>query len=380
MNDNRFDVIVLGVGGMGSATAFELADRGRRVLALEQYPLVHDRGSSHGQTRITRKAYYEHPGYVPLVRRAFERWYDLEQRTGRHLLTDCGCLCIGQPHSKLITGVQRSSQEHGIPIDFLASDDLRRRFPQFRFDDGFVGTLEREAGFLYVEECVRAHIDEARKRGAIVRGEERVIGWESTGESVSVRTTIGTYHAAKLVITAGSWATRFLAEQRVPLSVMRQILFWIGVSDPSAFRRDRFPLFIGESEFGNYYGFPVVDASMGLKVAQHYGAPELRDPDEVDWNVNDDDESVLRRFLREHMPGVDGKRGHASVCMYTLTPDRHFIIDRHPQYGNVAVAAGFSGHGFKFASVVGEILADLVDTGSTRWPIEMFRVGRFGNV
>src|SRR3954453_23856423 len=176
MSQTTYDVIVVGAGGMGSAPAFELARRGRSVLALEQFPPVHDRGSSHGHTRIIRRAYYEHPNYVPLVRRAFERWYDLEQRTGRHLLTECACLGIGPPDGEVVTGVLAAAREHGLAVDRLGPADFRVRFPQFRFDERHVGVLERDAGFLYVEDCVLAHLDAARALGATIQPEEPVTG------------------------------------------------------------------------------------------------------------------------------------------------------------------------------------------------------------
>jgi sarcosine oxidase len=373
---STYDVIVAGVGGMGSAAAFELARRGRRVLALEQLAVGHDRGSSHGLTRIIRKAYYEHPDYVPLVCRAYERWYDLEQRTGRHLLTECPCLSIGPPDSRLITGVQESADQHLLPIEGLSAADLRRRFPAFAFDDGYVGVLERSAGFLYVDDCVQAHAREAVRLGADLREQEPLLSWEAGASGVTVQTPKGRYAAARLVLTAGPWAGRLLRQWGRPLTVMRQVPQWFGTRDDRLFRRDVFPLYIAEVPQGHFYGFPMLDPA-GVKVAQHYGAPELPGPDVIRYEPTAADEESARDFLRRHLPAVDGPRNRASVCVYTLTPDRHFILDLHPEHANVALAAGFSGHGFKFASVVGEILADLAENGRTDLPISMFRVGRF---
>jgi sarcosine oxidase len=376
MGDHTYDVIVVGVGGMGSAAAYELARRGRRVLALEQFAVGHDRGSSHGLTRIIRKAYYEHPDYVPLVCRAYERWYDLEQRTGRHLLTECPCLSIGPPDSRLITGVQESADQHRLPVEDLSAADLRRRFPAFRFDDNYVGVLERSAGFLYVDDCVQAHAREAVRLGTELRENEPALSWEATPSGVSVQTAKGRYAAGRLVLTAGPWAGRLLRQWGRPLTVMRQVPQWFGTSDDRLFCRDIFPLYIAEVPQGHFYGFPLLDPA-GVKVAQHYGAPELPGPDEIRYEPTADDEEAVRGFLRAHLPAADGPRNRASVCVYTLTPDRHFIIDLHPEHANVALAAGFSGHGFKFASVVGEILADLAESGRTELPVGMFRVGRF---
>jgi sarcosine oxidase len=361
---------------MGSATACELARRGRRVLALEQFAVGHDQGSSHGHTRIIRQAYYEHSDYVPLVRRAFERWYDLERRQGVHLLTGCGCLSIGGHDSELIQGVRRSATEHGLPLEELSSADLRRRFPQFQFGDDYAAVLETTAGFLYVDECVRAYARQARALGADIRDNEAVREWSATASAVEVRTDRGRYSAAKLVLTAGPWATRLLAASGVPLTVMRQVPIWFGTRDDADFFRDVFPLYIADTPEGYFYGFPVLDDN-GAKVAQHYGAPELAGPEAIDRTVTERDEQPVRAFLKAHLPAIDGPRRRAAVCIYTLTPDRHFVIDLHPDQPNVAFAAGFSGHGFKFASVVGEILADLADQGHTKLPIAMFRASRF---
>jgi sarcosine oxidase len=366
---------VIGAGGMGSAATFELARRGRSVLALEQFPLVHDRGSSHGHTRIIRRAYYEHSAYVPLVCRAYERWYDLEQRTGRHLLTECDCLCVGPPDGEVVNGVLASAREHDLAVDRLDGAALRTRFPQFRFDEGYVGVLEHQAGFLYVEDCVRAHLDAARSLGATIQADEAVTSWRSDGRSVAVTTSEGEYKATTLILTAGPWARRLLAELGAPLRVMRQTMLWFGTADDAPFRRDRFPIFLAEVPDGPFYGLPVIDGR-GLKVARHYGAPELDSPDEIERAVRPADEPPVRQFLNAHLPAANGPLRYGQTCIYTLTPDRHFLIDLHPQYRNVAVAGGFSGHGFKFASAVGEILADLVEAGQTRHPIGMFSFAR----
>jgi sarcosine oxidase len=377
MSDGSYDVIVVGVGGMGSAALFELARRGRRVLGLEQFAPGHDQGSSHGQTRIIRTAYYEHPAYVPLVRRAFARWYDLEQRQGRHLLTECGLLTVGLPDSGVIRGVRASAAEHRLPVESLTAADLRGRFPQFHFGDEYVGLLEQSAGFLSVEECVLAHVREAQKLGAVVRPGEPVTSWQAGPGGVTVQTPAGRYTAARLVLTAGPWAGRLLAAWGKRLTVMRQVMLWRGTRDDRLFGRNVFPLFVAEIPEGIFYGFPLLDAAEGMKTAEHYGAPELSGPEEVDRTTRPGDEERVRLFHKEHLPGVDGPVRRAAVCLYTLTPDRHFVIDLHPEHPNVALAAGFSGHGFKFAAVVGEILADLAETGRTDLPLEMFRLGRF---
>jgi sarcosine oxidase len=378
MSDGSYDVIVVGLGGMGSATAFELARRGQRVLGLEQFALGHDQGSSHGHTRTIRKAYYEHPDYVPLVCRAYEGWYDLEQRSGRHLLTESGCLSIARPDRPVVAGLLESARQHGLPVEQFSGGELRRRFPAFRFGDDYVGVLDSSAGFLYVDDCVQAHAREADRLGATLRENEPVISWEADRGGVRVRTRTGLYTAARLVLTAGPWAGRLLARWGSPLRVMRQVPLWFEPRDPGLFRRDMFPPYVADTPAGIFYGFPMIDPA-GAKVAQHYGAPELDDPAEVERTVTGRDEEALRGFLREHLPALDGPRRRTSVCLYTLTPDRHFVIDLHPEHANVALAAGFSGHGYKFAPAVGEVLADLAEKGRTDLPIGMFRIGRFAS-
>jgi sarcosine oxidase len=371
-----YDVIVLGLGGMGTAAAYELAHRGRRVLGIEQYELVHARGSSHGETRIIRKAYYEHPHYVPLLRRAYERWYELEQRSGERLLLECGVLSVGPSESEVVAGVLESAAQHALPIEEYGSTELKRRFPQFQVPDDWRGVLERDAGLLLVERCVAAHAEQARQRGAELHEQEEVLSWRADDRHVEVVTKRGRYAAETLVVTAGAWAPRLLADIGVPFSVMRQAPMWFGVSRPDDFRRDQFPCFCAYTPDGFFYGCPMLDG-LGVKVALHYGAEQLRDPSAVDWEVHSADEAPLRRFVQAYLPQVDGEVTRGSICMYTLTPDRHFVIDLHPRHSNVVVAAGFSGHGFKFASVVGDILADLCEYGRTALPIEMFCAARF---
>jgi sarcosine oxidase len=373
-----YDIIVLGLGGMGTAAACELARRGRRVLGIEQFLIGHDRGSSHGETRIIRKAYYEHPDYVPLLRRAYERWYELEQQSGQRLLVECGVLSLGPADSDVVAGVLASAAEHALPVERYGPAELSQRFPQFRIDDAWQGVLERDAGLLFVERCVVAHAEQARRHGAELHEREEVLGWRADERHVEVVTKRALYAAERLVITAGAWATRLLADVGVPFSVMRQVAMWFEVSRPESFRRDRFPCYFADTPAGFFYGFPMLDP-LGMKVARHYGAGELHDPTAVDWQVHPEDETPLRGFLQAYLPDADGGTTRSSVCMYTLTPDRHFVIDLHPRHANVAVAGGFSGHGFKFASVVGEILADLCERGATDFPVEMFQTTRFGD-
>jgi len=372
------DAIVLGLGGMGSAAAYHLARRGLSVLGFDQYPLVHDRGSSHGQTRIIRTAYYEHPLYVPLVRRAFTLWRELEASTGVKLLTDCPCLNIGLPDGEVVSGVRRAAMEHALPVEVLSAGEIERRFPAFGIPQEFVGVLEQDAGYLAVEECVRAHHRAALDTGRVeLRADEAVLGWKAIGNGVEVTTARGTYSAAKLIVTAGAWAGRTLSDIGLPLTVMRQVMLWFDTGpNPELFQRGRFPIFLIDTPEGAYYGLPSIHGPT-FKCARHYGAPELVSPEEIDWAIQMADETKVRPFLRRHLPSA-GHRSGGQVCLYTLTPDRHFVIDTHPEFPQVVLAAGFSGHGFKFAPAVGEILADLATAGRTVHDIGLFRLSRFG--
>jgi sarcosine oxidase len=370
-----FDVIVIGLGGMGTAACLELARRGVRVLGLEQFSLGHDRGSSHGSTRIIRTAYYEHPDYVPLARRAFQGWYDLEQQSGEHLLTECPCLCLGTADSEVVTGVLRAAEEHQLPVERLASDEVARRFPAFRPQPDWAGVLERSAGFLAVDRCVRVQAEQAVVAGAQILQDETVVGWKEEGSEILVKTTTDTYCAGRLVVTAGPWTAGLLARFGLPLTVMRQVPMWFGVTQPQLFRRDAFPIFLAETSQGAFYGLPAIDAN-GVKIARHYGAPELSGPEKIAREVTEEDIAPVRTFLRSHLPGADGSVRRASTCIYTLSPDRHFVIGALPG-SPVVIAAGFSGHGFKFAPTVGAILADLTLDGHTTLPIALFRPDRF---
>jgi sarcosine oxidase len=373
----NYDVIVIGVGAMGGAAAWQLAQRGYRVLALDQFAPPHQRGSSHGRTRVIRTAYYEHPAYVPLVRRAFMLWYDLEQITGRHLLTPCQCLNLGPSDGTLIPALKATVEQHQLPAQLLSAAEIRQQFPPLHVPDHYQGLLEDHAGFLAVEDCVAAQIEAARLAGADIHLNEPVLDWQQEHGTYLITTAAERYQSARLVIAAGAWATHLLRRLHIPLTVMRQVMLWFDVGKRRGdFCRDRFPIFIAETADGDFYGLPAIDP-LGLKVARHYGAPELPDPDTVCWETSEEDAIPVRHFVDEFLPGL-GEITQMQVCLYTLTPDRHFVVDLEPTTrSSLAIAAGFSGHGFKFAPVIGEILADLVTTGSTSYSIDLFRISRF---
>jgi sarcosine oxidase len=375
-----YDVIVLGVGAMGSAACATLARRGLRVLGLEQFPLLHSRGSSSGHTRIIRTAYFEHPDYVPLLHRAWEGWFALERYVARHLVTICPCMSLGRADSEIVLGVRRAAEEHHLRLDDLSAAEITRRVPAFRsVPEEYRGVVEFRSGFLYLEACIRSHLEVAEAHGAELHAEEPVLEWRQARGGVEVVTERGTYSAEKLVVTAGAWATRLLADIGVPLTVMRQVMLWCDVSGHEAeLGRGGFPIFGADVPGGPFYGIPAIDR-WGMKVARHYGAPELAGPEQMSWEVTEADHAPAQAFLGEWFPRLSGRITRSQACMYTLTPDRHFVIDLHPTQQNVVIACGFSGHGFKFVPVVGEALADLVQHGRSELPISMFSARRFAS-
>ena len=377
-----YDCIVLGLGGAGSAALYHVAQRGKRVLGLDRFPIGHDRGSSHGDTRLIRKAYFEHPDYVPLLLRAYKLWKDLEGHSGKRIYTQTGLLEIGSPRGELISGTLRSAREHSIAIEEFDSAEIEARFDGFRVPEEAVGIYEHDAGYLAVEEGVRTFVDEAVNRGAETRTDEVVLGWDASHETVTIRTDRDEYTAARLIVTAGSWAADFLGDLGVPLIVLRKPLFWYRTTRRCYRREQGAPCFIFEvlsADGGSdaYYGFPGIDAN-GLKVAEHSRGQVVNDPLTVNRDVDLDDKKRIEAFLGQHLTGVSASCSRHVVCMYTCTPDHHFIVDRHPEHSSVAFAAGLSGHGYKFASVLGEVLADLALEGKTELPIEFLSARRFG--
>jgi sarcosine oxidase len=374
---DTYEVVVIGVGGMGSATVYHLARRGVRVLGLEQFDIPHELGSSHGITRIFRLAYAEHPNYVPLLRRAHELWRDLENHAGERLLITTGGIDIGPDNSTTLKGVLHCCSVHRLAHEVLSSAALRRRFPAYRLRSNMVGVYQADAGFLLPERCIVAHVFAAQEMGAEIHGRERVLSWRRDKNWLRITTNRSSYRARKIVITAGPWARTLVAELRDLAIPERQVLLWTQPLDPEPFRLGNFPVFNMEAPEGRFYGSPIY-AIPGFKLGKyHHRRERLENPDQIDRHCYPEDEKVLRRAIHRYFPGADGPTMSMRTCMFTNSPDEHFILDVHPQYPQVAVAAAFSGHGFKFCSVVGEIMADLALNGRTRWDISLFRLARF---
>jgi monomeric sarcosine oxidase len=374
---NTYDVIVLGTGGVGSAAAFHLAGRGAKVLGLDRFPGGHANGSSHGETRIIRKAYFEHSDYVPLLNRAYKLWADLEQQSNEQLYHQVGLIEVGPPNGVVVPGVLASALEHQLHVDELTRRELRERFPAFVVPEGNVAIFEQQSGYLLVERCVLAHLAQAVRCGAELRTGETIVDWRTHGNGVTVRTDKNTYAAQKLVITAGAWASHLLAELGIKFRVLRKHLHWYACDDVR-YRADHgCPAFFYETPAGYLYGFPQID-EQGVKVADHTGGTEISDPLADDKATEPQDVERVEEFLRECLPGVSTKSRRHAVCYYTMSPDEHFIVDRHPVSHNVVFAAGLSGHGFKFTSVLGEVLADLASDGVAKLPLEFLGCQRIG--
>ena len=363
----RCDVIVVGLGGMGSAAAAHAAARGRRVLGIEQFQPAHDQGSSHGRSRVIRLAYFEHPSYVPLLRRAYELWRRLEQRTGRRLLQLTGGLMIGRPDSDVVSGSLRSAREHHLDHEMLDAAQIRARFPALTPRPGDVALFEKDAGIVFPEEAIRAHLDVAADNGARLHFDERVEEWSAASSgTILLRTSRGRYETERLILAPGSWAAALFKMPWLPLEVEPQQLHWFEPhGGPEPFHPDRFPIYIWDLGNGiQFYGFPA-DGDGRVKVA--FFRSKVKG------------EEAMRAALAPCIPGLAGGTLLDTVsCKYTLTPDHHFVIGHHPDHpGNVVIASPCSGHGYKFASVIGEILADLAIDGATRHPTGLFAPSRF---
>jgi sarcosine oxidase len=371
-----YDVIVIGVGGMGSAAVYHLARRGKRVLGLEQYDIPHDRGSSHGISRIIRLAYFEHPSYVPLLHRAYALWWELERAAGEPLLVITGSLDIGAADSLVFGGALQAAQMHHLVHEVLDARAVCQRFPGYGLLEPLLALYQPQGGLLAAERCIVAHVSEALRQGAVVHGREALLEWESSAAGIIVRTTRATYRAPRLVLTAGAWMQQFLAHYRGALQPERQVLIWMQPRVPEHFHLQTFPVFNMAVEEGQFYGLPVYSIP-GFKFARwHHLGQSVDDPTTMDRDCHPEDEAILRAFARRYFPSGEGPTLSMRTCLFTNTPDAHFLIDHHPEYPEVVVAGGFSGHGFKFCSVVGEILADLAEYGSTSHDISLFRAAR----
>ncbi len=376
-----YDAAVIGVGTMGCFACCELARRGLRVIGFDRFAPPHGRGSHSGDTRVFRIVYAEHPDYVPLAARASELW-DEYSATGKvQLLNRCGMLSIGPNDGELISGIRTSSSIHGLPVKEYSAAEIRREFPAFDPEEGHIGMFEPTAGWLDANAAIETALRLAKQCGATLSLEDPVWQWSHNGSGFEIRTTSETFFAKKLVITAGAWTTQLLEQLGLPIRVLRKVLVWVDPIEPALFQPGPFPVF-GFSE-GFFYGFPL-HGDDGVKMAVHWrpGQP-VGDPSQAVPEANLDDATEPLALAAKLMPRLAGPLPQAfqrikkmKTCLYGMSHDEHFFIDRHPEHPDLVFAAGFSGHGFKFAPSVGEALADLLTTGTAKCPLSFLSISR----
>lgn len=374
-----FDAIVIGLGGMGSATAADLARRGHRVLGLEQFAFDHTLGSSHGQTRIIRQAYFEHPNYVPLLQAAYTGWEALAATTENELINLSGLVLSGPATGEIVAGTRAAAEIHRLPLESVAIDAAHARFPGLHFHDEDAIIHESLGGYLRVEACVAAHLDEARRHGADLHENEAVRKWTVDGAGVRVITDTSEYLADRLIICGGAWSYDLLETLGLPLVIRRMVTAWFPTNNPSHRIEGGFPVFGFQTPAGFFYGFPALDYR-GIKIAGHELGDVVDTPAKVNRTVTESDVEPLRDFATCHIPDLGPQVGSSTVCLYTMSPDGHFILDHHPEHDQVVFAAGLSGHGFKFCPVIGTILADIATTGKTALPCDFLRLKRLYSV
>ncbi|MEQ8301865.1 MAG: N-methyl-L-tryptophan oxidase [Cyclobacteriaceae bacterium] len=379
----HYDAIVIGVGTMGSAACYYLSQRGHKVLGLEQFDISHDQGSHAGQSRIIRMAYGEDSDYVPLLQRAYSNWKSLEEQTKSKVFEKTGLAYFGKPDNEFMMTVKKSASQYDIPIAKSGPDKAKDLFPAFKVPNDFEIIFEPNAGFLTPERAILLYSQQAIAKGAHIRTREKVKGWKQLGGKIQVDSSSGTFTCDKLIITAGGWASKVLPNLKVDLKVTKQMLAWISPKNWDLFSLGKFPCWILEDpERGSYYGFPILPANqfggpIGLKLAHHFPG-ELSDPDKVNRNVTAGTEEDIRYALKKYLPLANHDILSLKSCLYTSSKDENFIIDHLPGYEKqVTIACGFSGHGFKFASAIGEVLADMAMNGKTELPIGFLGLQRF---
>ncbi len=376
-----YDLIVIGAGAMGSAAAYHAAKAGRHVLLLEQYGIDHQRGSSYGYSRIIRYA-YDHPVYVGLAKAAFAAWRDFEAESGETIYVRTGGIDFSPPGEPLFAKMVACLAEMNIPHELINADELRRRFPQFQPDEDMIALYQADAGVLRASRSVQAHVRLARERGAVVRDNTPVTAITPVSGGVEVRTPDETYSADKLIITSGAWMRRMVLPLGIdlPLQPIAPQENYFNPLTPEQFGTDRFPVWIAhlQAQYGQIlYGLPSIDGS-GVKIGLHTGAPI--DPASHDRTPDDAVSDSMLQFARRYIPQAAGSLKQARVCLYTMTPDEHFIIDQHPDYPQIILGSCCSGHGFKFSSLIGSILSDLALKGKSAYDLSLFRLSRFEGI
>jgi sarcosine oxidase len=379
----KFDAIVVGCGIYGSSTSYHLASKGLKTLTLEKFMLNHSYGSSHGRTRIIRTAYTESPLYVPIVKRALQLWFELQNLSQESIIRLTGGLQVGPPNGSLIVGASRSAREYEIEHEILPAKEIQDRFPVFSPVEGSVGMYEKDAGVLFAEECVKAYVKLAEEEGGLFTFSEPMVRWAvaEREHGFVVTTAKEEYEANSLILTSGSWTRELVPDLGLPLEIERQTVFWMNPKEPSHFlSADQMPIFIFEESGPGlssslFYGTP--DVGDGIKAGKHHGGAILQKPDEVKREVTKEDEMSIRAFLEKRIPVANGTVASSTTCIYTNTPDGNFIVDSHPKHKNLWIVSACSGHGFKFASAIGEIIAQEILEEKSQFDLAAFKLNRF---
>ncbi|MBV9962168.1 MAG: N-methyl-L-tryptophan oxidase [Parafilimonas sp.] len=372
-----FDVIVLGLGAHGSSALYHLSKQNIKICGIERFKPPHDFGSSHGQSRIIRQAYHESPMYVPLVKKAYELWNELEQISGRKILLKTGGIILGNENSNVVRGARLSAETHDVPYEYLNNQEIAKRFPALKPTEDTVAVVEQSAGILFPEECIKINLQLAEKNGAELLLNEIVESIHIKTDWVEITTNKDTYAAEKLIVSVGAWLSDLLPELRLPLTVKRQVLFWFKNTDEQRqlfIKPEHLPIFIWQYTNEHiFYGFP--DLGNGLKIAPHHEGQSIH-PDLLSKEVFEDEIDQMKNILNNYF-SISAVFNFSDVCMYTNTPDEHFIIDYYPSNKNIIIASPCSGHGFKFSSAIGEILSNMATEKDLDFNISPFRINRF---
>ena len=370
------DVAVIGTGGVGSAALYHLAKSGAKVVGLDRFTPPHAHGSSHGQTRVIRLAYFEHPDYVPLLRRAYQAWNQLETATNRQLYFPTGALQIGSEQGVVGQGIRHSAELHHLAVDSLSHEEILQAYPGVVPPEDHVGMLERDAGYLLVSECIDTYLQLAKAHGAQLKTETAVQSWTFRDGQFDLQTDAELIHAKQVVVCGGAWAAQLMTDLKVPLQILRKHLYWYE-NDFEGYRHDsNFPVFLFETAAGIYYGFPQID-DYGVKLARHDAGQPIKTPADHSQDEDFDDRQQVESFVKSCLPRLSTRLTRQAACMYTMTPDENFLLGTHPEHEGLHFAAGLSGHGFKFASALGQILSELAIDGQTTSPIEFLSPARF---
>ena len=376
MSLEKFDCLVIGLGGMGSAALFELKKQGLNVMGIEQFSIPHERGSSHGLSRIIRLAYFEHPSYIPLLKRSYILWRELENESSEELLLKTGSIDASLPDDRIFKESLKSCLNHQLNHEVLDGASLRAKFPGYELPKNFKAVYQPDGGILIPEKCIKAFTDMAKKKGAIIKEGEKVLHLEKNPYGIEVTTNKNSYLSKKAVITAGAWTSELIPEFNSILNPVRQVMGWFKTKSEKDFKKEVFPVFNLKAEQGQFYGFPSLDQT-GLKIGKWQHRHEKTAPDELITTIDKEDEGVLRTCLKHYFPKANGELLNAKACMFTNTPDEHFLIHQNPKLPLLS-ASGFSGHGFKFCSVIGEIIGQIITKGETNYDIDLFSLNRFG--